>query len=57
MPPLKAGFQLSALDVKKTRFYSSAVRISKMGWGDLVDKISGVTGAEHKHNKLVIMTS
>lgn len=57
MPPPKAWFELSALDVRKMRFYSSVVGVSKMGWEDLVDKISGVTGAECKHNKLVITTT
>lgn len=45
LPTPKAGFQRSALDVSET------------GVGDLVDKIGGVTGTEHKQNKLVLMTS
>lgn len=47
-PPKAAAFKRSALDVA-----SIDLRVGGFQMGDLAGKIGGVTGAEHKHSKLV----
>lgn len=52
--PQKVWFELSGLDVKKTRFFSF-LHGTGFQMGDLAGKLGRVIGAEFKHNKLVTM--
>lgn len=44
-----SGFERSILYVRKTRFMDRGFQMR-----DLASKIGRVTGADHKHNKLVL---
>jgi hypothetical protein len=47
-------FERSALDMRKTRLLFCSLGLGGFQMGHLAGKIGGVTGAEHKDNKLAL---
>lgn len=55
VPPPEVGSERPALDMRKTRCFSSGIGSFQMG--DVEGKITEATGAEHNHNNLVLTAS